>query len=119
MSNEKKLSWASVGLSSKTAVEFPTLERRQGCKDLKGTTCLKVTGKHVARVFLHRVQTPPAVRGNFMVFYSRQQILIHTVMPQGTPTDQGRITRDLGKEKWKWGGGKGYKTWGQQNDEVL
>ena len=60
MSNEKKLSWASVGLSSKTAVEFPTLERRQGCKDLKGTTCLKVTGKHVARVFLHRVQTPPA-----------------------------------------------------------
>lgn len=45
MSNEKKLSWASVGLSSKTAVEFPTLERRQGCEDLKGTTCLKVTGK--------------------------------------------------------------------------
>ena len=51
MSNEKKLSWASVGLSSKTAVEFPTLERRQGCKDLKGATCLKVTGKHVASVF--------------------------------------------------------------------
>ena len=67
MSNEKKLSWASVGLSSKTAVEFPTLERRQGCKDLKGTTCLKVTGKHVARVFLHRVQTPPAGSREFHV----------------------------------------------------
>ena len=60
VSNEKKLSWASVGLSSKTAVEFPTLERSQRCKELKGTTCLKVTGKHVACVFLHRVQTPPA-----------------------------------------------------------
>ena len=60
VSNEKKLSWASVGLSSETAVEFPTLERSQRCKELKGTTCLKVTGKHVACVFLHRVQTPPA-----------------------------------------------------------
>lgn len=114
MSNEKKLSWASVGLSSKTAVEFPTLERRQGCKDLKGTTCLKVTGKHVARVFLHRVQTPPAVRGNFMVFYSRQQILIHTVMPQGIPTDQGRITRDLCKERRKWGRGEEVQNMGTE-----
>ena len=46
------------------------------------------------------------VRGNFMVFYSRQQILIHTVMPQGIPTDQGRITRDLCKERRKWGRGE-------------
>ena len=28
-------------------------------------------------------------------------------MPQGIPTDQGRITRDLCKEKRKWGRGGG------------
>ena len=27
-------------------------------------------------------------------------------MPQGIPTDQGRITRDLGKGRQKWGGGR-------------
>ena len=38
-----------------------------------------------------------------MGFYSRQQILIHTVILQGFPRDQSRITRDLGKERRKWG----------------
>lgn len=42
-----------------------------------------------------------------MGFYSRQQILIHTVMPQGITTDQGRMTRGLGKGRQKWGGGRG------------
>lgn len=28
-------------------------------------------------------------------------------MPQGIPTDQGRITRDLCKERRKWGRGEG------------
>ena len=46
------------------------------------------------------------VRENFMGIYSRQQVLIHTVMPQGIPTDQGRITRDSGKGRQKWGGGR-------------
>ena len=54
------------------------------------------------------------VRGNFMVFYSRQQILIQTVMPQGIPTDQGRITRDLCKEMRKWGGGEGGQNMGTE-----
>lgn len=52
------------------------------------------------------------VRENFMGFYSRQQILIHTVIPQGIPMDQSRVTRDLCKERRKWGRGEGVQNMG-------
>ena len=35
-------------------------------------------------------------------------------MPQGIPTDQGRITRDLCKERRKWGGGEGVQNMGTE-----
>ena len=35
-------------------------------------------------------------------------------MPQGIPTDQGRITRDLCKERRKWGRGEEVQNMGTE-----